>query len=93
MGEFFQVSVNGIPLLLVVLGLVTWVSQLGVQGKGKLLLSMLFGVLLGVSYQASQHMPATFAEWFAVLVYGLALGLFASGVYDTGKTMTRGQSG
>ncbi len=82
--QFFDVSVQGIPLLLVVLGLVEFVKQLGVSGKWLLGSSMAIGAVLGVGYQVSvaTAMPVNFGGWFAVLLYGLGLGLFASKVYD-----------
>ncbi len=74
--------VNGIPLVLVVLGLVEWSKRLGADGKQLQILSMLIGVVLGVLYQYSIFPLATFGEWFGAAIYGLALGLVASGVYD-----------
>lgn len=74
--------VNGIPLALVVLGLVEWSKRLGVSGKQLQILSMLMGIVLGVLYQYGAFPLATFSEWFGAVVYGLALGLIASGVYD-----------
>lgn len=74
--------VNGIPLVLVVLGLVEWSKRLGVSGQQLQILSMLIGVVLGVLYQYSVFPLTTFGEWFSAAIYGLALGLIASGVYD-----------
>ena len=45
-------------------------------------LSLFIGLLLGGGYQLSQAIPVDFGGWFAVIMYGLALGLVASGVYD-----------
>lgn len=74
--------VNGIPLVLVVLGLVEWSKRLGVEGKQLQILSMLIGVVLGVLYQFSQQPLEGFSDWFGAIIYGLALGLVASGIYD-----------
>ncbi|WP_236839248.1 hypothetical protein [Bellilinea caldifistulae] len=74
--------INGIPLVLVVLGLVEWSKRLGVSGKALQILSMLVGVVLGVLYQFSQQPLEGFSVWFGAVVYGLALGLVASGIYD-----------
>jgi len=84
---FSSVAVAGIPLLFVVIGLVTWIGDLGVTGRGKLIASMMIGLVLGAGYQISQSMPVDFAGWFAVIVYGLALGIVASKVYDTGRAL------
>ena len=52
---------------------------------------MAVGLLLGAGYQiASFGVPAVFAGWFGIAVYGLGLGLVSSGVYDAGKKMVRG---
>lgn len=80
--EFINVAVAGIPLLFVVLGLVEWIKRLGVSGQWLLVASMLIGLVFGAGYQLSNEIPVTFGGWFAVIVYGLALGLVASGIYD-----------
>ena len=88
--SFVDASVVGIPLIAVVMGLVTWLSEtFSLVGKQSLIASMLIGLILGGGFQLSQATPADFAGWFAVIVYGLALGLVASGIYDTGKKLTR----
>jgi hypothetical protein len=79
--------VAGIPIVLVVLGLVEWVKKLGLEGKAVLVVSMAFGLLFGAGYQFSTNgFPADFSGWFLVVVYGLALGLVASGIYDALKS-------
>lgn len=80
--DFSSALVNGIPLVLVVLGIVEWSKRLGVTGKWLLVLSMLVGLVLGVLYQIGSAIPTDFAGWFGACVYGLGLGLVASGVYD-----------
>jgi hypothetical protein len=80
---FQNLTIAGMPLLLVVLGLVQWFKQLGLRGTLVLnLVSMLIGLLLGVGYQLSLSMPGDFAGWFSTVVFGLGLGLVASGVFD-----------
>ncbi len=75
--------VGGIPIVVVVLGLVEFSKQLGVRGKALLLLSMALGILFGVGYEVAQNgVPVGFAGWFAYGVFGLAMGLVASGIYD-----------
>lgn len=90
MNEIFQVifenaSVAGIPLLAFVLGLVQWIKGFGLSGGQVKVASMVIGVLLGVGYQFSVNPPADFSTWFAVSVFGVALGLVASGLYDAGS--------
>ena len=80
--------INGIPLMVIVLGLVEFAKQLGLQGKASLVLSMFLGILFGVLYQLSVTIPADMVGWLSAVVYGLALGLSASGLYDLGKRYT-----
>ena len=44
--------------------------------------SLVLGLIFGMSYQIAQAgMPAGFAGWFTVVIFGLAIGLTASGFY------------
>lgn len=79
---FQNASVAGIPLLAFVLGLVQWIKGFGLAGTQVKLASMVVGILLGIGYQFSIGAPVDFAGWFAVLIFGIALGLVASGLYD-----------
>ena len=74
--------VGGLPLSAVVFGLVEFIKSFGLRGHWLTIASMLLGLLFGVSYQiANAGLPAGFAGWFAVAVFGLMLGLVASGFY------------
>ena len=79
--EFDQI-VNGIPLLFVVMGLVELSKSFGAQGKALTAISCGIGLIIGLLYQLSLGMPADYAGWFGAAVFGLALGLVASKVYD-----------
>ena len=84
--DFSQAIVNGIPLILVIWGLIAFAKAMGVSGKWLTGLSMSFGLALGAAYQVSTHgLPVGFAGWFGVLIYGLGLGIVASGLYDVVK--------
>lgn len=83
----FDAIVAGLPLVLVVLGLVEWVKRLGLAGKAVVIVSMAIGLALGLAYQVSIAVPIDFAGWFGAAVYGIGLGLVASGVYDVGKSI------
>lgn len=87
----FDQIVNGIPLIFVVMGLVELVKAFGAQGKVLTAASFLIGLGLGVLYQVSIAVPEGFAGWFGAAVFGLALGLVASQVYDAMKSATRAQ--
>lgn len=84
MKEIVNAAVGGIPLLFVVLGLVVYFKKWGVKGRWLLGVSMTIGLLFGVGYQLAvlPAKPAGYGEWFAVIFFGLALGLVASGIYD-----------
>jgi len=82
----FDQIVNGIPLIFVVMGLVELAKAFGAQGKLLTGLSFAIGLAIGVLYQLSLFMPANFAEWFGAVIFGLALGLVASKVYDAIKS-------
>jgi hypothetical protein len=80
--DFGNAIVSGLPLVLIVIGLVEWVKQLGVQGNAIRVVSMVIGAIFGVAYQYSVAPPVDFSGWFAACIYGLGLGLVASGIYD-----------
>ena len=87
---FTEAIVAGVPLLFVVIGLVQLSKKLGASGNALTLISMGIGLVLGVCYQlATVGFPTNFGGWFAVIVYGLGLGIVASGVYDSVTTAMR----
>jgi len=86
---FQAIPENATIVVLVVLGLVTFLGKLGVKGIYQLISSMLLGILFGAGFTiAVLGMPKTFAGWFSLLIYGLMLGLVASGIYETVKEIT-----
>ena len=81
--DISMLLVGGIPLVAVVFGLVEFVKSFGLKGHWLTIASMLLGLAFGVSYQiANAGIPVSFAGWFAVAVFGIMLGLVASGLYD-----------
>jgi hypothetical protein len=85
---YFSASVAGIPLLFVVLGLVQWCKTYVKDDKAIRGVSMAVGLLLGAGYMiADLGVPAAFAGWFGIAVFGLGLGLVASGIFDVGKDL------
>ena len=44
--------------------------------------SLAIGLIFGIGYQLSLGVPTDYAGWFGAVIYGLALGLVASGIYD-----------
>jgi hypothetical protein len=87
---FSNVAVAGVPLLAFVLGLVQWIKGFGMKGNYVKALSMGVGVVFGVGYQYATVPPVDFAGWFAALVFGIALGLVASGIYDVANPQPKG---
>ncbi len=78
MNDFFG---NGINFLVIVFGLVEFAKKFGIEGRTLTALSMVLGVAIGIFYQLAQKYPAV-GEWFQVVMFGLAVGLAASGIYD-----------
>ncbi len=77
-----ELLVKGIPLVAVIFGLVEMIKSLGLSGKIVTFISMFLGLLFGISYQIAQAgIPAGFADWFEIVIFGLMLGLVASGFY------------
>jgi hypothetical protein len=82
--------VNGIPLVMLVVALVEWTKRFGIEGKVLNAISMLIGAAVGIAYFYAQAPLSSFSEWFGAVVYGLALGLVASGIYDAARSALRG---
>ena len=81
--DFSQLLVGGIPLLVVIFGLVEFSKSFGLKGNWLTILSMFLGVLFGFAFQfAKAGIPTGFPGWFEVVVFGLALGLITCGLYD-----------
>lgn len=83
--DFSDAIVNGIPLVVLIIGLVQFLKELGVSGPWLRVASAAIGLVLGVLYQLSLFMPADLGGWLGVVVYGLGLGLTASGLVDTAR--------
>jgi hypothetical protein len=82
MFDFSSLLVAGIPLVIVVFGLVEVIKSFGIKGNWLTITSLLIGVTLGAWYPIAQAgLPRTCAEGFTLVVFGLTLGLVASGFY------------
>jgi hypothetical protein len=83
MTDLTQLLVGGIPLLVVIFGLVEFSKSFGLKGNWLAGASLFLGLVFGFAYKiAETGVPATFAGWFVVIIFGLALGLITSGFYD-----------
>lgn len=81
--------VNGVPLVMVILGLVELAKEFGASGRLLTGISFAIGAVLGVFYQFSVAIPATATDWFGAVLFGLALGLTACKLYDAVRSATR----
>ena len=84
---FLKAAVTNTAVLLpLIMAITTLAGKFGVSGKAQLVTSLVTGFILGVATQiASVGMPVSFAEWLALILFGLVPGLTASGVYEAGK--------
>jgi hypothetical protein len=76
--------VAGIPLMLVVIGVVQYVKEkIGWNGKGAEVFAILFGTLVGFGYHvyAAEVVAWNYNFIFEGVIYGLAVGLVATGIY------------
>lgn len=77
--------VAGLPLIVVVTGLVQFLKQkIGMSGKPVEIMAISIGTLIGIGYWFYAAPPAqvTFGIVFEALIFGLAVGLAATGIYD-----------
>lgn len=72
---------QGINFLIIVFGLVEFAKKFGLKGRVLTALSMVIGVIIGIFYQFAVRNQMV-NEWFQIVMFGLAVGLAASGVYD-----------
>lgn len=87
----FEIVFEGIPVILVVLGIVEFAKKLGNKDVGSLILSMLLGIVFGGGYYIAQNgLPVSFAGWFQLVLIGLVLGLSSCGLYDYSKKFMSG---
>ena len=76
------------PLLAIVFGIVDYLGKLGVKGKWQLVSSLASGLILGGIVMYFTILPMTAVAWFSVILFGLLIGLAASGCYEGIKSAT-----
>lgn len=87
--DFTALVVGGVPLVVVIFGLVEFAKKFGLKGNWLTVLSMVLGVGLGIGFKISESgVPVGFSNWFGVCIFSLALGLAASGIYDFAASRT-----
>jgi Ca2+/Na+ antiporter len=95
LSEYFGAMVAGVPLVLVVIGLVEWFKRIGLEGRELLYVSMAVGFILGFAYMLAETRPPSGDWWvlyvyiFTCAVYALGLGVVASGLYDAVKAILK----
>lgn len=77
-----DVVYNGIPLIVLVFGLVEFFKHLfTLEGKQITLLSMLMGMIVMISFQLVDLLPETYNTVYNVVIGSVVFGLTASGYY------------
>jgi hypothetical protein len=51
-----------------------------------ILVSVIIGTLIGIGYKVSAIFPV-FGTWYSIILYGIVLGISASGLYDFTRRM------
>ena len=85
---FQDAQVQGVSLILLIIGFTEFVSSLKFNGKSMTpdasrITAYVMAFLLGAGFEVSAHgVPASFVVWFGYAVYCLAFGLVATKLYD-----------
>lgn len=80
-----NLTINGVSILALVMGLVEFSKSLGVKGRALTVTSVAVGAgLILLNWLATQY---GWADLFGQIVFALAFGLAASGLYDLGKRL------
>jgi len=74
------------PMLAIVFGVVDYLGKWGIKGKWQLASSLVTGLVLGGIVMYFTTYPTTAVAWFSVALFGLLIGLAASGCYNGIKT-------
>lgn len=84
LADFFSnFKTGGIPLVFIVINVVQLVKGLSPNRKFTRLISVAFGILIGLAYWLSANpWPVNFAGWLTAVVFGIALGIFAFKSFD-----------
>ncbi len=81
--EFLKIAgIVFTPMLAIVFGVVDYIGKWGVKGKWQLASSLVTGLILGGIVMYFTTYPNTPVAWFSVALFGLLIGLAASGCYE-----------
>ena len=89
--DFSTFEIGGIPILLLIPGLVEAAKHFGINGKRSTLLALLIGSLLvGLSQAINLALvPESVLPWLTVIVVGTGGGLAVTGYYDLANRFIR----
>jgi hypothetical protein len=73
-------AVNAGTLVILIFGLVEFAKQMGAQGSGLRVLSMVIGLVLAMIFKLREIYP-TFVVWIDLFLFSIAGGLAACGLY------------
>jgi hypothetical protein len=76
-------------LIAVILSVVEWIKTTKLPPVFYPYASMGVGLIFGIAYMAYRGPLITFADWFIAALYGIVLGLIASGLFKLGSTLAR----
>lgn len=79
-----------LPMVPIIMGLVQWVKNtLGTSDERILnLTAMVFGLIGGCGFMLAVQVPVDYTGWFLLVMYGIILGLTASGIFKVGQQLT-----
>ena len=80
-------EIGPFSIILIIAGIVELIKKLGVQGNKLILISCAVGLVIGVIFKINEMYPAV-QPYIEILIYGIAFGLSASGLYDITKKFT-----
>ena len=93
--DFGSLSIGGVTLLALVIGIVEASKRFGAKGKACEALALGLGfVFVGLASAIEREMvPVAAVPWIEVVALGLGGGLAATGLYDLGKKLIGGGGG
>jgi len=80
--NFSDYLIGGVPLVVFVFALVEWAKSFNLSGNILRVISMAIGIVFGGIYKFSVSPPVDVVGWLELIVFGIAIGLVASGFWD-----------
>lgn len=85
-----DIVVSGFNLMFIVMAVVQLIKEAsGLEGGAVRWLSVAVGIVFAVGYQLTLGVPADYAGWFGLVIFGIGVGLTASGFYAAGAQIVR----